>query len=202
MVVFRAKDTACATDVEEWRINEKTLLNAWMKTVLIPAIASLPPDSRTRLNNASHTCLSTGVLPKYVRIYGEDVEELEANLFHVTSQSQLDEQLSWYYLFVRLGQRHQLQSGEALGPDAFGLEEEFDLSQTLRFSAHLAMNFASVDQSFSLFWNRQELHRWCQGELLYTDDDVMNFMLNFCAFYLQQNRVQFFLCSVCPSLAT
>ena len=54
-----------------------------MTTILIPAIDSLPLDSRTRLNNASHTCLSIGVLPTYVWIYGEDVEELDVH-FDVT----------------------------------------------------------------------------------------------------------------------
>ena len=51
MVVFRAKDTASTTDVEQWRMNEKNLLDAWMKTVLMPAVDSLPPDCRTQLNN-------------------------------------------------------------------------------------------------------------------------------------------------------
>jgi hypothetical protein len=40
--------------------------------------------------------------------------------------------------------------------------EEFDLTRTVRFSVHLAKNLSSVDPGFSLFWNRQELRRWCQ----------------------------------------
>ena len=169
MVVFRPKNTACPTDVEQWRVNQKNLLDTWMKTVLMPAVDSLPRDSRTRLNNASHTCLSTGLLPKYVRIYGEDVEELDGTLPHATALSPMDKELSWFFLFVRLGQRHQLQPGEELSPQSFGLEDEFDLSRTLRFSVHLAMNLSSVDPAFSVFWNRQELRRWCQGELHYAD---------------------------------
>ena len=61
------------------------------------------------------------MLPKYVRIYGEDVEELEVNVLHTTWLSLLDEQLSsWYLLFVHLGQRHQLQPGEELDQQFFG----------------------------------------------------------------------------------
>ena len=94
MVVFRLKDTACATDVEQWRVNQKNLLETWMTTVLVPAVESLPQDSRTRLNNASHACLSTGVRPKYIRMYGEDVEELDGTLPRTTTLSPLDEQHS------------------------------------------------------------------------------------------------------------
>ena len=91
LTVFRPKDTASATDMEQWRVNQKNLLETLMKTVLIPAVDSLPPDCRTRLNNASNTCLFTGVLPKYVRIYGEDVEKLDGNLPRTASLSLLDE---------------------------------------------------------------------------------------------------------------
>jgi hypothetical protein len=166
MVVFRAKASASADDVEQWRVHERTLMETWIRTVLVPAVDSLPADSRTRMGNASSTCLTTGILPNYVRIYGEDVEELDALLPHVTAASPLNGALSWYLMFVRLGQRHQLQPGEELGPQSFGLGDEFDLSRTVRFSVHLAMNLTSMDPGFSLFWNRPELRRWCQGELL------------------------------------
>ena len=36
----------------------------------------------------------------------------------------------------------------------------------IRFSIDLAMSLSSVNPAFSLFWNRPELQRWCQGELL------------------------------------
>ena len=200
MVIFRPKDTACVTDVEQWLVNQMNLLETWMTTVLVPAVDSLPQDSRTRLNNAFHTCLSTGVLPKYVRIYREDVEELDSNLPRTTTLSPLDEQLSWFFVFVCLGQRHQLQPGEELGPQSFGLEEEFDLRRTLRFSVHLAMNFSNVDPAFFLFWNHQELRRWCQGELLYTFNDATNCILNFCMFYVQDDHVWFCRSLACQSL--
>lgn len=65
-----------------------------------------------------------------------------------------------------MGQYHLLQPGEELGPQAFGFAEEFDLSQTVRFSVHLAMNVSSVDPAFSLLWIHEELRSWVQGELL------------------------------------
>jgi hypothetical protein len=94
-------------------------------------------------------------------------QELDALLPHTTAAFPLNGTLSWFQMFVRLGQHHQLQPGDEMGPQSFGLGEEFDLSRKVRFSVHLAMNLTSLDPDFSMFWNRQELGRWCQGENTY-----------------------------------
>ena len=93
----------------------------------------------------------------YVIIYGEDVDELDSAIPHQTALAPFNEELFWYLLCARVGQCHLLQPGEKLGPQSFGLAEELDLSQTVRFSVHLVMNVSSVDNAFSLFWNSEEL---------------------------------------------
>ena len=129
-------------------------------------------DCKTHLNNASHTCrLSTGILQTHVRVYGKDLKELDSALAHQTALSPLDGELTWYFLCVRMGQRHLLEPGEELGWESSGLAEEFDLSRTAILSVHLAMNVFPVDPSYSLFWNSEEVTGWCQGEQL---------TLNFC----------------------
>ena len=88
-----------------------------MTTVLIPAVDSLLADCRTRVNNTSHTSLSTSILPKYVRIYGKDLDELDSALSHQIALSPFKGELSWYFLSVRLGQRHLLEPGKELEGD-------------------------------------------------------------------------------------
>ena len=92
-VVFRLKESACPTDMEQCKKNQSNLFHTWMSTILIPAVDSLPCDSRTRLNNTSHTYLSSGMLPTYVKIYGEDVDELDSAFRHQTALAPFNEEL-------------------------------------------------------------------------------------------------------------
>ena len=81
-------------------------------------------DCKTHLNNASHTCrLSTDIMQTHVRVYGKDLKELDSALAHQTALSPLDGELTWYFLCVRMGQRHLLEPGEELGRESFGLAE-------------------------------------------------------------------------------
>lgn len=79
-VIFRPQADASPTDVEQWRESQSNLPWVRLTTVLLPAVDSLPEDCRTRANNASHTYLSTGILPSYIRVYSEDMEELDSAL--------------------------------------------------------------------------------------------------------------------------
>ena len=79
-VIFRPQADASPTDVEQWRESQSNLPRVRLTTVLLPAVDSLPEDCRTRTNAASHTYLSTGILPSYIRVYSEDMEELDSAL--------------------------------------------------------------------------------------------------------------------------
>ncbi len=155
-VMFRPKLSATADDMEEWKSNCQSLQRVWWNCVLIPAVKSLPDSSRTRRFNAVHTMEVTQVFPTYMRLYEEDLREVDQALD--TTPQQLSD-FSWFFVCFSYGQRKELEVGEPLSPGAFRLGEVFDFTSTLRVSIHLAMNFKCTDDNFSLL-------RWMQCELL------------------------------------
>ena len=105
-------------------------------------------------------------MPKYVRVYGKELDELDSALNRQTALSPFDGELTWYFLCIRLGQRHLLEPGQELGPESFDLAEEFDMSRTTNFSVHLAMNLFHVNPSYSLLWNGENMTKMFRGEQL------------------------------------
>ena len=166
-VIFRPKPTASATDLQQWQENQGTLASTWLTSVLVAAIDSLPSSCRTRRNNPTHTYLETKIPPLYIRLYKEDIQMLDRALDAVTQLAPLDRDLSWYFLCHHYGQRHLLEPGEELTSHSFGLTEAFDLTHTIRFSAHVAFNISCRDSAYSLFWNRQRLTPWCHGKSVF-----------------------------------
>ena len=81
------------------------LMREWWMTVFLPAINSLPEDSKTRLFNATSTALTTGILPTYVKIYPADVHSLNRAMHHM--ESGLNDHFSWYFICSKFGQRHE-----------------------------------------------------------------------------------------------
>ncbi len=163
-VIFRPKPNTTPSNMEQW--DYTTITRTWWMTVLIPAIHSLAEDSRTHLHNNPATHKATGILPKYFRIYREDVDELDLALADASVTSPLDSDLCWYFACWQFGQQQQLMEGDEVGSHAFGLSEAFQLGDVCRFSAHLAMNIRHNDPRYSLFWNCSKLNSWCHCELL------------------------------------
>lgn len=93
-------------------------------------------------------------------MYKEDVLELDGLLSDATVRSALNQHFQWYFLCELYGQHQLLREGEDLGPGAFGLQEAFNLSTCLKFSAHIAINDASADPAFSLFWHEANIDGW------------------------------------------
>ena len=78
-VIFRLKSSATADNVSEWQTNRQNLPRVWWNCVL-PAVKSLSDSSRTRRFNAVHTFEVTQVFPTYMRIYGEDLRDIDQAL--------------------------------------------------------------------------------------------------------------------------
>ena len=129
-------------------------------SLLVPAVHSLPADSRTRLYNTTETFQATGDPPKYMRLYDEDIDDLDVALADATVLSPLNSALSWHFVYIRYGQRCELEKEGGMGPHSFGLAHQFRLERVTRFSAHLAMNFKCLDQGYSLFWDRERSRGW------------------------------------------
>lgn len=134
-------------------------------TVIIPAIHSLAADSRSRLHNNTATYTATGILPKYFRVYSEDVDDLDLAIAVATITSPLDSAICWYFACWQFGQQQELLEGEEVGPHAFGLSDAFQFGDECRFSAHLAMNIRHTDTRYSLFWDCNKLYKWCHRKL-------------------------------------
>ena len=73
-VLLRLGPNTTDQEGDEWQEAERELPKMWVKQVLIGAVKSLPESTRTRLYNIPQTTEETGILPKYVRIYQEDLE--------------------------------------------------------------------------------------------------------------------------------
>ena len=155
------KNSASARYIDQWQEQQATMSHTWWQTVLIPAIDSLPPTTRTRRFNTTSTFLTTNMEPQYLRVYNEDVPHLDRVMANTTSPMNVD--LDWFFLCVHYGQRQLLKEGEELGPHAFGLGSVFDLSNCCRFSAHLALNIDCTDPSYSLFWDARYTARYTAG---------------------------------------
>ena len=159
-VVFRTKLDATADDMCGVRGEERSLAREWWMSILLPAVHSLPEDTKTRLFNTITTFQTTGILPTYLRIYSDDLPLLSSTLQDATMESSLHHHLSWYFVYCKYGQRHEIAEGETLGPEAFRLGAMFNLSTATVVSIHLAINFKCKDKRYSLFWHRQKTFSW------------------------------------------
>lgn len=159
-VVFRVKSDAATRDIHQAQNEEKGLAREWWTSVLLPAVHSLPEDTKTRRFNTPDTYQATRILPKYLRLYSEDLPLLHGALQEATMDSSFHHHLTWYFVCCRYGQRLQISEEEILGPEAFGLPAMFDLSREVIVSIHLAMNFTCRDKTISLFWHRTKTADW------------------------------------------
>ena len=73
-VLLRLGPNITDQEGDEWQEAERELPKMWVKQVLIGAVKSLPESTRTTLYNIPQTTEETGILPKYVRIYQDDLE--------------------------------------------------------------------------------------------------------------------------------
>ena len=160
-VILRPKSSATAHKVAEWSKQWQNLPKVWWMSVFIPAIRSLPVDTRTRRFNTVRTFGVTGLLPTYMRLYKEDIVPLDQALNN--PMHQLDD-FEWFFISYGYGQRKELEEGEPLGPGAFGLSDMFDLTSITKISLHIALNFSFTDRTYSLFWDLEETYRWIQCE--------------------------------------
>ena len=163
-VILRPKSSASAQDLSEWQKNYRNLLNVWWSSIFIPAIRSLPHDTRTRRFNAVRAIQITGMLPTCVRLYKEDIVALDRAL----DARQLDD-FEWYFITFAFGQRKLLDEDEAVGPETFGLGDMFDLTSVLKISIHIAMNFTFNDRVHSLFWALEPTYTWIRCKFLPCD---------------------------------
>lgn len=124
--------------------------------VLLPAISALE-TSRTRRYNTVETALSTGILPKYVRLYPEDLAELDEE---ATTSSPHFTSLTWFFALYKFGRFFLFCPVDTLGPESFGFGSMFEVDRLDSISVHLALNFASDDNMYDLFWNRQRIKDW------------------------------------------
>ena len=160
-VILRLKSGVRPIEASQWRENQMGLASTWWTTVMLPAVASLPDSCRTRHFNPVMTSTRTGILPKYLRLYDEDLAQLDSAL---QAPSSMESDLSWYFVCCKFGQRKELDPGERLGPESFGLGDAFDLTDIVSISVHLALNFGCTDERYSLFWNSDTLSTWTECE--------------------------------------
>ena len=159
-VIFRAKDSASAMELDRWREQENSLPRAWWESVFIPAINSLPSTAKTRRLNTTSTFMATGVLPTYVRLYKADIAALDRALVDSSRSSTLTNDFEWHFVCWQLGQRHELEPNEELDPTAFGLADLFDTSCCSKFSAHIGFNLRCTDPAYSVFWDSRRIYNW------------------------------------------
>jgi hypothetical protein len=166
LVFFHLKADAAARDGDQWKEAEKGLLQAWIRSVLLPAIASLDTSRRTRQYNAVETALESQIQPKFFRIYREDLEELDQALEVATSSASNLTSLSWIFGLQKFGQRRLFCGRDVLGPQSFGFGSMFNVDLLDAVSVHLALNFACEDEDYELFWDRARIHVWMRGETI------------------------------------
>ena len=53
------------------------------------------------------------------------------------------------FVVSAFGQQRLMREGEVLGPEAFGLNEMFDLPIAIKISIHIAMSFVSIQHTLS-----------------------------------------------------
>jgi hypothetical protein len=159
-VVFRVKSDAVAREIHQLQDDEKGLAREWWMSVLLPAVHSLPEETKTRRFNTPATYQATRILPRFLRLYSEDLPLLHGALHDATMDSSFHHHLTWNFVCSRYGQRLEVTEGEILGPEAFRLPAMFDLSREVIVSIHLAMNFTCRDKTMSLFWHRTRTAGW------------------------------------------
>ena len=107
--------------------------------MLLPAIASLDTSRRARHYNAAETALESKILPKYLSIYREDLEELDGALEEATSASSDFTTLTWFFEVCKFGQRQLFCGRDVLGPQSFGFSSMFNVDQFDAVSVHLTL---------------------------------------------------------------
>ena len=149
-------------DANKWKKAERGLPQLWVRHVLLPAVASLETSRRTRRFNAVETALSTDILPKYVRLYREDLDELDEKLEEATSSSSYFTTLMWFFALYKFG-RFLCCTRDTLGPESFGFGSMFQADRLDSVSVHLALNFSSNEDMYDLFWDRLRIKDWTRG---------------------------------------
>ena len=134
----------------------------WTRHMLLPAIAPLEMSRRTRRYNAVETALSTDVLPKYVRLYREDLDELDQKLEKATSSSRFTS-LTCFFILCKFEQRFLFCTRDMLGPESFGFGSMFKVDLLDSISILLCLNFSSDEDEYELFWDRPRIHAWARG---------------------------------------
>ena len=97
-VVLRPKSTAAASVILEWKEHTKHLPKLWWNSVLIPALRSLPPNTQTRCYNIIQTVQVTDILPRYARLYEEDIAYIDQAL-----QAPVGEMDDFEWFFICFG---------------------------------------------------------------------------------------------------
>lgn len=163
-VLLRLGPNMLAQEGDEWQEAERELPKLWLKQVLMGAIRSLPETTRTRLYNTPRTTEETGILPRYIRLYEEDLEPLDSAM-HASHASSDLRTLSWYYVSCKFGQRLTLKRGEVMELQSFGLQAMFRTDQLDSVCLHLALNFSSneEEEEYDLFWDRVRTRDWIRG---------------------------------------
>ena len=150
-------------DANKWKKAERGLPQVWVRHVLLSAVASLETSRRTRRFNTVETALSTDILPKYVRLYREDLDELDEKLEEATSSSSHFTTLMWFFALYKFGQRFLCCTRDTLGPESFGFGSMFQADRLDSVSVHLALNFSSNEDMYDLFWDRLRIKDWTRG---------------------------------------
>lgn len=160
-VVGVLKRQASLDAIEETMKDPSCVAMVFFTKILNRAISCLPLCTRTRRNNLTQT--SQQHLPRYYRLYSEDIPDLSLQIRIALRSLPCDEQYTFYFVYVKLGQQQQT----TLPLTLHGLNLDMVIADVRKIeysSCHLAINLSHMADDYSLFWDATRTAIFLKGK--------------------------------------
>lgn len=153
--------------IEDFATSRELFREQFYFRVLNPAIRHLHPSTRTRKNNLALSVHGSKTLPKYYRIYPEDVVTLSRNIKLACRSLPSDFPYIYYFMFYKFGQQSVVSGQVSLS--RAGLRPVVrSINRIDCASVHYAVNFSHGDEdNFEVFWNADATSRLMPGQTVH-----------------------------------
>lgn len=150
MVVGVLNKDACLDEMDDVKRNLPTVASTFFRQLLNPALLTLSPECRTRQHNLA--MCGRRILPRYYRLYPEDINELFASIRARMRARNGDILFDYFFVYYKYGQQLRFSLPFSLQTVSINaIVASMDRVECI--SCHLAMTFGHVDDNMSVLWD-------------------------------------------------
>ena len=159
-VVGFLKPTTSEEQVKEFDLSQFS--STFYTKILNKAINSMPVSTRTRTNNLTNTSRQSHSVPKFYRLYLEDISALSNKIKHLSLALDATHPYTYDFAFYLFGQQVLQDFPLTLATTKLS-DTLFDESMIEIASIHYAINLSHVDPNFTVFWGTERTSAYLSG---------------------------------------